>query len=286
VPLYLLCREARRDVTVCMSGEGGDEVFVGYDRFVASKAERLYRLLPGALRRGVIEPLVTRLPDQERKKGPLVVLRRFVEGARLDPAGLHMRWQYFGGDALDARLFRDAVLRSVDRDRFAPIGRALARCNSSRQLDREIFVDTRFTMPDSVLMKVDKMSMAHALEVRVPLLDHQLVELAATIPPRLKFPGFRTRAIYRQALQGVLPPRILARGKQGYSLPLKQWLRHELRGYMVQLLQGSEVVRAHLDDRGVATLVDEHLARRANHNHTLWALINLTLWHRRFIEGA
>ena len=99
-------------------------------------------------------------------------------------------------------------------------------------------MDTRFTMPDSVLMKVDKMSMAHALEIRVPLLDHHLIELAATIPPRLKFPGFRTRAIYRQALEGVLPPRILNRGKQGYSLPLKQWLRNELRDYMVQLLRG------------------------------------------------
>jgi asparagine synthase (glutamine-hydrolysing) len=286
VPLFLLCREARRDVTVCLSGEGGDEVFVGYDRFIASKAERLYRLLPRALRRGVIEPLVARLPDQEQKKGPLVVLRRFIDGARLDPAGGHMRWQYFGSDALDGRLFREEVLRAVARDRFAPIRRALERCNSTRRLDREIFVDTRFTMPDSVLMKVDKMSMAHALEVRVPLLDHHLVELAATIPPRLKFPGFRTRAIYRRALRGVLPPRILARGKQGYSLPLKQWLRHELKDYMVQLLRGSEVVRAHLDPGGVEGLIAEHLARRANHNHTLWALINLTLWHRRFIEGT
>jgi asparagine synthase (glutamine-hydrolysing) len=135
-------------------------------------------------------------------------------------------------------------------------------------------------------MKVDKMSMAHALEIRVPLLDHYLIELAASIPPRLKFPGLRTRAIYRQALEGVLPPRTLQRGKQGYSLPLKQWLRHELRDYMVQLFRGSEVIRAHLDPAGVEGLVGEHLSRRANHNHTLWALINLTLWHRRFIEGA
>jgi asparagine synthase (glutamine-hydrolysing) len=230
--------------------------------------------------------LVTRLPDQEQKKGPVVVLRRFIEGARLDPGALHMRWQYFGSDALDRRLFRDTVLRSVDRDRFAPIRRAAARCNSDRQLDREVFVDTRFTMPDSVLMKVDKMSMAHALEIRVPLLDHHLIELAATIPPRLKFPGFKTRAIYRRALEGVLPPKILHRGKQGYSLPLKQWLRNELRDYTVQLLRGSEVVRQYLDPAGVETLIAEHLARRANHNHTLWALINLTLWHRRFIEGV
>ncbi len=284
VPLYVLCREARREVTVCLSGEGGDEVFVGYDRFVAAKAERLYRLLPAFLRRGVIEPLIRRLPDQDQKKGPLVVLRRFVEGARLDPAGGHMRWQYFGSPELDARLFRDAVLRAVEGDRFAPIRRALARCASPRRLDREIFVDTRFTMPDSVLMKVDKMSMAHALEVRVPLLDHHLVELAATIPPRLKFPGFRTRAIYRRALRGVLPSRILTRGKQGYSLPLKQWLRHELREYMIRLLNEAEVVRAYFDRDGVNWMIGEHLARRANHTHTLWALINLALWHRRFIE--
>ncbi|HEV8310881.1 MAG TPA: asparagine synthase (glutamine-hydrolyzing) [Methylomirabilota bacterium] len=286
LPLFLLCQEARRDVTVCLSGEGGDEVFVGYDRFVASKAEPLYRLLPRPLRRGIIEPLVTRLPDQEQKKGPLVVLRRFIEGARLDPEGGHMRWQYFGSPELDARLFRETVLRSVDRDRFAPIRRARERCNSPRRLDREIFVDTRFTMPDSVLMKVDKMSMAHALEVRVPLLDHHLVELAATIPPRLKFPGFRTRAIYRKALRGVLPPRILTRGKQGYSLPLKQWLRQELRDYTIRLLNGSEVIRAYFDRDGVNWMMAEHLARRANHNHTLWALVNLALWHRRFIEGV
>ncbi len=286
LPLYLLCREARRDVTVCLSGEGGDEVFIGYDRFIAAKVDRLYRLLPRFLRRGVIEPLVTRLPDQEQKKGPLVVLRRFIEGARLEPAGGHMRWQYFGAPALDARLFRETVLRAVDRDRFAPIRRALARCGSRRRLDREVFVDTRFPMPDSVLMKVDKMSMAHALEVRVPLLDHHLVELAATIPPRLKFPGVTTRALYRKALRGVLPPAILTRGKQGYSLPLKQWLRQELRDYMIQVLDGSEVVRAYFDRAGVAAMVGEHLAMRANHNHTLWALINLTLWHRRFIEGV
>src|SRR5262245_36128937 len=286
MPLFLLCREARRDVTVCLSGEGGDEVFIGYDRFIASKADGLYRLLPSWLRRHVIEPLVTSLPDQEQKKGLAVVLRRFVEGARLDPAGGHMRWQYFGSPERDREIFGPAVMRAADQDRFAPIQRALERCGSTRQLDREVFVDTRFTMPDSVLMKVDKMSMAHSLEVRVPLLDHHLVELAATIPSKLKFPGFRTRAIYRRALRGVLPPRILTRGKQGYSLPLKQWFRSELKDYTIRLLNGSEGIRAYFDRDGVNWMMGEHLARRANHNHTLWALVNFALWHRRFIEGV
>ncbi len=248
---------------------------------------RLYRMLPRALRRGVIEPLVTRLPDQEQKKGPVVVLRRFIEGARLDPDGLHMRWQYFGSDALDQRLFRDTVLRSVDRDRFAPIRQAAARCNSDRQLDREIFVDTRFTMPDSVLMKVDKMSMAHALEMRVPLLDHHLIELAATIPPAPQVPGLPDARHLPAGARGraaAEDPRAAAsratacRSSSGSGTSsATTWCS----------CSGAPRWCAHyLDPAGVEALIAEHLARRANHNHTLWALINLTLWHRRFIEGV
>ena len=141
-------------------------------------------------------------------------------------------------------------------------------------------------MPDSVLMKVDKMSMGTSLEVRVPFLDHRLVEFAARIPSRLKFSGLRTRAIYRRAMTGILPPFVLERGKQGYSLPLKNWLRGELREYMTTLLDASPLIREHFDPAGVNALVDEHTRRVRNHNHVLWALMNAALWHRRFIEGA
>lgn len=287
LPFHLLCRHARRQATVCLSGEGGDEVFVGYDRFIASKIEQtVYRHIPRALRRHVIEPLAAVLPDRPQKKGPVNLLRRFVDGASLPAEGGHMRWQYFSSDAQDRRLFTPAFLARITADPFEPVRRHAARAGAADRLGRECYVDLRLTMPDSVLMKVDKMSMSTSLEVRVPFLDHRLVEFAARIPSRLKFSGLQTRAIYRRAMAGVLPPFVLERGKQGYSLPIKTWLRGELRGYMTTVINTSPLIRDHFDMAGVNGIIDEHTRRRRNHNHVLWALMNAALWHRRFVEGA
>ena len=286
IPFHVLCRHAREHATVCLSGEGGDEVFVGYDRFIASKLERAsYAHLPGLLRRHVIEPVVGWLPDRPQKKGAVNLLKRFVDGAALPEEGGHMRWQYFSSAAQDASLFTPAFLRQITQDPFEPVRRHGGRACHVDRLSRECYVDLRLTMPDSVLMKVDKMSMARSLEVRVPFLDHRLVEFAARIPSRHKFPWLRTKAIYRKAMTGVLPSFILERGKQGYSLPLKSWLRDELKEYMTTLLNTSPLLREHMHVSYINRLIDEHLRHTRNHNHVLWALMNLALWHRRYIEG-
>jgi asparagine synthase (glutamine-hydrolysing) len=140
-------------------------------------------------------------------------------------------------------------------------------------------------MAESVLMKVDKMSMAHALEVRVPFLDYQFVEFCATIPGDLKLRGFTTKAIFRSAMKGILPDPIRGRGKQGYSLPIKNWLRQELRKYMTDLLCGSPLLKDAFEMTYIRRLMQEHQEYRANHNHILWALINLAVWHRLFVEN-
>jgi asparagine synthase (glutamine-hydrolysing) len=284
IPFGVLSEKARRHVTVSLSGEGGDEVFVGYDRFIASKAHHLmYGRVPRALRYAV-ESVVGRLPDQEQKKGAINVLRRFVEGSALPEEGGHMRWQYFSSAEQDQALFRPEFLARVTRDPFEPIRRYRARVAAADRLSQECYVDLRLTMADSVLMKVDKMSMAHSLEVRVPFLDHALVEFVASIPSARKFPGFRTKALYRKAMEGILPAFVLNRGKQGYSLPIKNWLRTDLREYMESLLRTSPLIREHFNERSIDLLIAQHLRRSHNHNHVLWALMNLALWHRRFVE--
>jgi asparagine synthase (glutamine-hydrolysing) len=181
-------------------------------------------------------------------------------------------------------LFSDDLRQAIAADPFAPIRDQVARCNSSHRLDREIYVDLKCTMAESLLMKVDKMSMAHALEVRVPFLDYQFVEFCATIPGDLKLRGFTTKAIFRSAMKGLLPDVILQRGKQGYSLPIKNWLRQELREYMTELLTSSPLIKQAFNLDYIRRLMREHQEYRANHNHILWALINLAIWHRLFIE--
>ena len=284
IPFGVLSAQARKHVTVCLSGEGGDEVFVGYDRFIASKLNHmLYGRMPAVVRRAV-EAAARRLPDQEQKKGAVNMLRRFIEGGALPEDGGHMRWQYFSSAEQDQALFRPEFLARIRRDPFEPIRRQRARVGAADRLAQECYVDLRLTMPDSVLMKVDKMSMAHSLEVRVPFLDHALVEFVASIPSDRKFPGLKTKALYRKAMEGILPDFVLNRGKQGYSLPIKNWLRTDLRDYMDTLLRTSPLVQQYFNQPCIDRLIDEHLRRTHNHNHVLWALMNLALWHRRFIE--
>jgi len=287
IPFYQISRRARAGVTVCLSGEGGDETFAGYERFIArfiaSRLYNHYARWPRAVR-ALARGLLSRLPDQSQKKGIINMLKRFVDGGDL-PAGLgHLRWQYFLPPDQARRLFRTEFLSRLSLDPVGFTEQYASRCPSADDLERELYVDLRFVMTDSILMKVDKMSMAHALEVRVPFLDHEFQEFCATIPPEWKLNGLHTKVILRSALRGLLPPEILNRKKQGYSLPIKNWLREDLRDYMIDLLEHSPVIHECCQHNRLRAIIDEHLSRRVNHNHLLWSLINLALWHRIYIE--
>lgn len=284
IPFYQISRRAKADVTVCLSGEGGDETFAGYERFIASRLYAWYTRWPGAVR-GLCRGILSRLPDQPQKKGIINMLKRFVDGAEL-PARLgHLRWQYFLPPSEAGRLFRHEFLACLTLDPIGFVEQYATRCRSAADLERELYVDLRFVMADSVLMKVDKMSMAHALEVRVPFLDYEFQEFCGTIPPEWKLYGLRTKVILRSALRGLLPPEILSRKKQGYSFPIKNWLREDLRDYMIDLLNNSPIVHKCCRESRIREVIKEHISRRVNHNHLLWALINLALWHRIFIEA-
>ena len=285
VPLYLLCKQAREHVTVCLSGEGADESFAGYDRFKASRLNaRYFSLLPKVVRQQLVGRMARLLPDQPQKKGVINMLKRFVEGATLPEDGQHLRWQYFLNTTLEQGLFQPGFRAQINADPFWQVREHNSRCDARDQVNREIYLDMRFMMTDSVLMKVDRMSMASALEIRVPLLDHVLVEFLASLPGDWKLNKMTTKYIFRSALEGLLPDKIVHRGKQGYSLPVKHLLRGELRDYMVERLHGSTVLRETMDMASIDRLIAEHDTLKHNHNHILWALLNVAIWHDRFFR--
>jgi asparagine synthase (glutamine-hydrolysing) len=284
IPLMLVCEQAKKHVSVCLSGEGGDESYAGYDRFKAAKFNELYSLIPAAIRKGVISKFVASLPDRPQKKGAINMLKRFIEGSDLPAEGMHLRWQYFSNSGQDKLLFKPDFRNCVSSDPFRIIRQYAAKCDATDTVNKEIYLDMRFMMTDSVLMKVDKMSMASALEIRVPLLDHVLVEFIASLPGDWKLRGFETKHIFRSALKGILPDSIVNRGKQGYSLPVKHLLRGQLKQYMIDLLNGSPAIRQNLDIDCVNRMIREHTGMTHNHNHVLWALMNVAIWHNRFFK--
>jgi len=284
IPFYLISCKARQQVKVCLSGEGGDEVFLGYDRFKAAKINNYYRIIPSPIRRKIIAPLILKLPDQPQKKGAINFLKRFIEGSLYPEDAGAMRWQYFLNPVIAQNIFNEKIKNNISFNPFDPIYYFAEKCNSKLKVDKDIFVDIKLTMADSVLMKIDKMSMATSLEVRVPFLDHEVVELAASIPASLKLKNLTTKYIFRKTLKkyNFLPDKIIYRGKQGYSLPVKNWLRGELKDYMISLFNQSPVIKENINSDYLNLLIDEHLSMKHNHNHLLWALINLSLWYKKF----
>jgi asparagine synthase (glutamine-hydrolysing) len=190
-----------------------------------------------------------------------------------------MRWQYFCTPRMQKQLFHADRRAGMSFDPFAPVRDLLEGADCEDVISEEIYIDMCMTMPESLLMKADKMSMAHALEVRVPFLDHEFAEFCCTIPNDMKLDGFETKSIFRSAMKGILPDHIRLRGKQGYSLPVKNWLRGELRDYMEESFSSSDLIGHYFDADFIRTLIDEHMQMKANHNHVLWALLNLAVWH-------
>jgi asparagine synthase (glutamine-hydrolysing) len=285
LPFMLICAEARRYVKVCLSGDGGDELLMGYDRFRASKANSWLERLPLPQRQRLYRAAVACLPDNELKKGAINVLKRFLQGALLSADGEHIRWQYFSDPAQTAAILEPEFLRDLDRDPFAPVKRWSARAPRERGL-REQYVELNTVLPDSVLMKVDKMSMACGLEVRPPFLDHRVVEFCYSLPTSAKLRGLTTKWLLKSAMRERLPPGIAMRPKQGFSIPMKNWIRGELAALTRDEVFSSPLIGEHFRREALDRLWREHQTRRHNHSHLFWTLLNLALWERMLLRGG
>lgn len=289
-PTYLVSKMAREYVTVVLSGDGGDELFAGYDPYIANKIAGGFQMIPGFIRKGLISPILSRIPPTEKKKGIINRAKRFVEGANL-PADLqHTRWMIFLSDQERHALYSDDYYRQASQyDAYDPVRCYFKAATWPDSLDQQQYVDIKTYLVDDILVKVDRMSMATSLEARVPFLDHRVVEFTTSIPSRLKLAGIshqKTKYILKKAMHRVLPHEIIYRGKEGFSIPIKNWLKNELRPMMMDVLSKDRLKsEGFFDWKYVEQLKNEHLANVENHSHRLWALMMFGIWYDTYIRG-
>ncbi len=276
IPTYMVSKLAAAHVKVALSGDGGDELFAGYDRYLVEERERRRRLPAAA--RAVLGGIAARMPESMRGRNLLRHLSLDGPDRYLDAAALFDRTEIsrlLRGDA------HDEVLRS---DPWAADRRRLARGGESWLSSLQDF-DLRGYLPLDILTKVDRMSMAHGLEARVPLLDHPLVEFAATIPAGFLLKGGAGKQIFKRSLRGVLPDPILDRPKQGFAVPLGSWFRHGAgRCLRDRLLSDASRRRGILDPSRVEELIRRHEAGRPLDLH-LWTLLSFEVWCQTFLDA-
>lgn len=282
---YLVSNLAKKHVTVVLSGDGGDELLAGYDWYIASNMDRYYRKLPYVLRNKVIYPAIQMLPYSSQKKGLSNILKRFVEGSSYPVEGRHVRWQFFLPDS--ERLYSDQLFSDLENvNSFELINDLYLNNNAENSLTKEQYVDMKMYLPDDILVKVDRMSMANSLEARVPLLNQHFVELAATIPAYSNLHRISTKYIFKKAMTKLLPKEIIHRKKQGFSIPIKNWLQDELSDLMIETLS-----RNRLEEKGyvkydyVNKLIKQHLEKKRNNAHQLWSLMVFEMWHEMYIDN-
>ena len=278
LPVWFLSRMSREHVTVALSGEGADELFGGYHTYLGDRYARTLRHVPALVRRAALR-LAQTLPASDEKIGMDYKVQRMLQGSFLDPAEAHLFWN---------GAFSEAEKRGLHLRDGHPSVAGLAdnlppESTQVGYLNRYLWLDQRYYLSDNILYKCDRMSMAHALEVRPPFLDHRIVEFAGRLPERLKISSFNLKAVLRHLMRDKLPAEVLRRKKEGFDIPAHDWLRGPLRPLLLDTLTRRAIEQSHLFDwKVVEGLIRNHLDRRANLGYHLWGLLTLFLWMKRW----
>ncbi|MCK4648619.1 asparagine synthase (glutamine-hydrolyzing) [bacterium] len=300
IPTYLVSKLAKEKVTVVLTGEGGDELFAGYRRYSLDRLAPYYGKLPSIIRKKMIPVLISKLFPKGRFQQGIEALNQ--------PPGVqrHLKWISKFSDQTLEKLYIEQMKESIRKERLESIfwpyfevselqkqktaeSEARRYFESPQERDfrsRTLYCDIKTWLPDDLLVKVDRMSMATSLEARVPYLDHRIVELCTSMPIHLKLRGFTSKYILRKAFSDLIPEKILKRRKQGFTVPLAFWFRKELRNFTQEILsQNSIAKRGYFDYNYIKHILEEHFEGKRDYSRELWSLLVFELWSKRYLEN-
>lgn len=281
-PTYLVSRLAGQHVTVVLSGDGGDELFCGYETYLAQQVSRHWTSTPPFLRQ-IIKAFVHRLKPQKKKKGMINKAKRFVEGASLPESLAHSRWRLFLNQHQRQQLLTHEAQQLMPTSVEDHIVKLFEKTKVRNEIDQWLYVDLKSYLCDNILVKVDRMSMACSLEARVPFLDHELVEMAFQMPPHYKLFNRKTKYLLKKIAAKKIPHDCVFRQKEGFSIPMKQWLSTEFRPLLEEHLAPQQIKQEGIFQvQKINQLKNEHFSGKANHSHILWMLLVFQDWRKRW----
>jgi asparagine synthase (glutamine-hydrolysing) len=288
IPTYYVSKLARQHVTVVLNGDGGDENFAGYGRYVANSFSRsISPFFPPSLAKAIL-PFILPLPHGRNPTNFFWRLKRFLQEYTLSPEMRNAHWLSHFTNEMKSDLYTpDFSQRVSGIDSYTLIHQRYSEADGYNFLDKTLYADVMMYLPDDLLVKVDVASMANSLEARSPFLDHEFMEFAARIPENLKLKGKSTKHILKEALRGILPDQVLFREKMGFGVPVDHWFRNELREMAYDILLGAQTRdRGYFQEAFVRRILDEHVSGRWNWQYHIYNLLMLELWHRQFIDEA
>ncbi len=279
---YYLAEQAKREVTVILTGTGGDEILAGYPTITAYKISRLYNLLPPAIR-SLIRKAVMRLPVNMSNMSFDFKAKRFVAGADLEPIRAHMAWKEIFNPQEKSLLFKDGDILGYDP--FSIVKQyAEELSNGTDIVNTLLYIDSRLFLGDCILPHTDASSMAHSVEIRLPYLDRDLVEFSNKISPSLKHRGITTKYLFRRAVRNCFPRKIVYKKKMGFSAPVSKWLRKELDGFVQEIVLDSHIVNSGLLNMTyVQKILEMHRNNQRDCGRQIQALVSFSLWYHRYM---
>lgn len=284
IPTYYLAKQTKQYVTVALNGDGGDESFAGYERYLAMLVAEMLRKTPylvSAFRR-----ILKFIPNSSNYNNKLNRIKRLLEAASLPSKKRYIRWVGIFSDNLKNTLYSGDFIQRLSSDKTPVFTEEyFNQIDTFRSLDSLLNTDVNTYLVDDLLVKVDIVSMANSLEARSPFLDHKFMEFAASLPEKYKLKGFDKKYILKKAIQDMIPHENIYRKKMGFGIPINEWFRKELKSFLIDnLLCGRFLKRGYFNPKSIENLVNDHLNSKYNYGHQLWSLLMLELWHQRFID--
>ena len=286
IPNYYIAKETRKFVTVALSGLGGDEIAGGYERYLGMKVMGFYNKMPGIFRSS-LKTFIQKMPDSKKGSNTNERLKKFAQSSEYDFVNRYYNVITTLTDSEKYNLYSQKLKSHLDGcskpvDCFQTL---FTECNSNDPLNKQLYIDQNTYLVDELLVLSDRMSMAHSLELRVPYLDHTLVEHFAQMNTNLKLHNFSKKYILKKIAEKYLPKKIIYRRKKGFSVPLVLWFRNELKSYMNHILNEKSINKTGLFNYSeVKNIVDQHVGGMRNNDEKIWALMVFLLWYDKFIE--